>query len=211
MKTKLLTLCLTCGAITAWAQGVVQFRTYYAGTTPAIDARVFGPDRVTPLDNSNPLWRAALIGGPTTGTPANPWAGVMGNLSMMYNPTITTLTWSNFRAPPNAGYVSNLNVNRAVPGVDWGGTALVQMVAWQGNYNTWAEAYTAGFSGTPNVLLGVSNPLILTLPSSSQSPLLTYLWGLDSFYISCGPCPEPGAFAFAALAAAALFLSRRPN
>ena len=214
MKTTLLTVLLSCTAISAFAQGVVQFRTFDASSTPPVDARVYldwyGG---TPLDNSNPLWRAALVGGPTTGTPyeVRIFSGhfIEGNLQMLYNPVNTTLSWVNFRAPPNAGYVNVAAANRLVPGVDWGGTALVQMVAWQGNYTTWADAFAACRAGVPGVLAGVSNPLTLTLPTGPTSPNLTYLVGLRSFGI--GPTPEPGACALAMTALLAFLIFRRRN
>jgi hypothetical protein len=209
MKKLLLTALLSFVTVGVFAQGVVQFRSFYASSTPPVDARVTLADGTTLLDNSNPLWRAALIGGPTTGTPANVAGGVMGNLALMYNPTTTTLTWTGFRAAPNQGYVAVVNVARQVPGVDWGGTALVQMVAWQGNYTTWADAFAAWQAGTPDVLIGASNPLTLTLPSGPTSPTLTYLTGLNGFSIV--PVPEPTTFALAGLGAAALLIFRRRN
>lgn len=208
MKKILLTALLSCVTVGVFAQGVVQFRTFYASSTPPVNAQVHLGDMAGPLlDSANTLWRAALIGGPTTGTAANVAAGVVGNLSMMYQPTTTTLTWVNFRAAPNAGYVSVTNPPRAVPGVDWGGQAMVQMVAWQGNYDTWAAAFAAWQAGTPDVLIGASNPLTLTLPASAQSTTLTYLTGLNSFAIV--PVPEPTTFALAGLGAAALLIFRR--
>jgi len=217
MKTNLVTVFLTCAAIGVFAQGQVQFRTFYPGTTPPVDARVYNEDGITPLDNSNTQWRAALLGGPVTATPANipgsyPGAAgtfVLGTLSMLYNPVTTTLTWVNFRASPNQGYVSVIGVAREVEGVNWGGTALIQMVAWQGNYTTFADAFNAFMAGDPNVLVGASNPLTLTLPAGPTDPNLTYLVGLRSFQLSCGACPEPSTFALAAVAAAALFMFRR--
>ena len=132
---------------------------------------------------------------------------------MLYNPNTTTLQWVNFRsgtaAPAAPGYVTVTGPARVVPGVDWGGSALVQMVAWQGNYDTWAAAFAAWQAGTADVKIGASNPLTLTLPSAPTSPVLTYLTGLQPFAIVA--VPEPTMFALAGLGAAALLIFRRRN
>lgn len=194
MKRILAFLLLGCSGTDALAQGCVQFRNYYTGTPPPINAPVhFGWDIGLRPDSSNPLWRAALIGGPTTAMAAS--LQTPGTLQMMYYPVNSTITWANFRSgstPPAApGYVNTGSAAaRAVPGVDWGGTALVQMVAWQGNYNTWAEAFAAWQSAAPGVLIGISNPLTLRLPSASTDPNCTYLWGLNSFSLG-GMTPPP--------------------
>ncbi len=194
MKPTLLIALLSCATTGAFGQGWVQFRNYYTGTTPPVDAPVYieGDGRVNGLDN--PLARAALIGGPTNATPAS-WVGP-GNLSMMFYPAtsaLSTISWVNFRItngiPNDGGYVAyGSYVARAVPGVDWGGTALVQMVAWQGKFNTWQDAWTAAQTD-PNVYIGFSYPLTLKLPSSPFDSNYTYLWGLHSFYIA--PVLEP--------------------
>lgn len=71
MKKILLVLALSGVAAVAFGQGQVQFRTYYANTVPAVNARVY-LDSVggTLVNSANTAWRAALIGGPTTGTAA---------------------------------------------------------------------------------------------------------------------------------------------
>ncbi len=213
MKPILLAALLSSATTGAFGQGSVQFWNYYTGTTPAIDAPVtmWG----IPLDSRSPLWRAALIGGPTTATPASSFSA--GTLSTMYYPTTaatSTVSWVNFRSgttPPLApGYVNcGSYIARAVPGVDWGGTALVQMVAWQGNFITWRDAWNAFQSGVPGVLIGWSNPLTLKLPSSPTDPNFTYLWGLNSFDI--GFVPEPTTFALVALGVGAMLIFRRRN
>ncbi len=181
--TRLFVLFLLVGfwsPIIVLGQGQVQFRNYVPDTSPLIDARVRLNDGTFP-DGSDPLWRAALIGGPTTATPASP--GTAGTLSMLYHPANTTLSWVNFRSgtvpPLSAGYVNvGATPQRVVPGVDWGETALVQMVVWHGNFTTWADAYAAS-STDPNIIVGMSNPLTLRLPWSPTDSNLTYLWGLQ--------------------------------
>jgi len=210
MKRNLLTVFVSCIGIGVFAQGQVQFRTYYAGSTPPVDAKVYWDDGIIPLDNSNPEWRAALLGGPTTLTAYRFSPEYGGNLPMLHNPATTTLTWVNFRGSPNQGYVSVTGVAREIEGVNWGGTALVQMVAWQGPYTTWTDAFYAVMSGTGvGVMIGVSNPLTLTLPSSPVDPNLTYLQGLQSFTLVY--VPEPSALALSGLGAAVPLILRRRN
>lgn len=212
MKSILLVTLLSCSTTVAFGQGQVQFRNYVTSTTPAIDAPVYFSVSGPLLDSSNPLWRAALIGGPTTATVAS-WRGP-GTLQMMFYPATdgtTTISWVTFRSgttPPAApGYVATgLSAARAVPGVDWGGTALVQMVAWQGNFTTWQDAWSAFQWGYPDVLIGMSNPLTLKLPSSPSDLNATYLWGLNSFAIF--PVPEPTTFALAGIGVGALLMCR---
>ncbi len=215
MKRNLLALCLACAATGALAQGTVQFRGWWTSTTPAVDARVFA-SAIWPwgsgalLDGSNTAWRCALIGGPTTATPTHLFN--VGTLQMMFYSGDTTVTWVNFNsgaaAPRFSGTpATGSRTSYVVPGVDWGGTALVQMVAWEGNYTTWADAWTASWTPGSTVRIGYSNPLTLTLPSSATSTSLTYLWGLNSF--SIGPIPEPGACVLAGFGAATLIIWRR--
>ncbi|HEY5909461.1 MAG TPA: immunoglobulin domain-containing protein [Verrucomicrobiae bacterium] len=185
MKTFAITLVLAASCLSAPAQGQVQFRNYVSNTTPAVDARVSLGGASGPFpDSSNTAWRAALLGGPTTATPASTEGP--GTLSLLHHPTITTLTWVNFRSgttpPAAAGYVNySAGPAREVPGVDWGGTALVQMVAWQGPYTTWIDAYNAFRCGVFDARIGFSNPLTLRLPYGLTDTRFTYLWGLNWF------------------------------
>ncbi|HEY5909460.1 MAG TPA: immunoglobulin domain-containing protein [Verrucomicrobiae bacterium] len=190
MKTLAIILVLAASYLAALGQGQVQFQNYVPSTTPAIDAPVYlyhmGGARP---DYSNPLWRVALLGGPTTATPAS--STNVGTLSQLYHPTITSLTWFNFGMGTNAGYADvRTNAARVVPGVDWGGTALVQVVAWEGNYYDWADAYSWAVSGGPYVLIGMSNPLTLRLPNGPTDGNLTFLWGLNSFALGWAGGPS---------------------
>lgn len=205
MKTKLLLFLLSCLATGALAQGQVQFRTFVLGTgsIPLVDAPV------GPLNEDQTQWRAALLGGPTTLTPASLWGpSTAGTLPMLRHPTIPTVTWTTFSGSPLTGYVSSSNTAREVPGVDWGGMALIQMVAWDGPYNSWVDAFNAAMTD-PNVRIGVSNPLLLTLPSGPGDPNVTYLVGLQGFDIDV--VPEPSTFALAGLGIAAVLFFRTPR
>lgn len=191
MKTSNIAILLLGYSLTVFGQGQVQFRN--CGLTN--DGRVFlasGGLFIQYLDGSNPLWRAALLGGPVTGAPAYipypaPLSGTgrRGNLAMLHHPTTTTLRWVNFQRPPSGtpGCVNVTQVAREVPGVDWGGTALIQMVAWQGNYTNWDDAWDAAVAGAGDVCIGCSTPLTLRLPAGPTDPNAAYLWGLNSFPI----------------------------
>ncbi len=209
MKKILVTALACCVAVGVFAQGNVQFRNLYTAGSINIDARVTNGETGNLLDNSNTLWRGALLGGPTTGTAANVSLGIVGTLTQLYNPANTTLSWVNFRAAPNNGSVTVASAGRVLNDVNWGQQGLVQMVAWQGNYDTWAAAFAAWQAGTPGVLIGASNPLTLTMPTGPTDPNLTYLVGLQAFTIV--PVPEPTTFALAGLGAAALLIFRRRN
>jgi hypothetical protein len=187
----------------------VQFRNLYTSGSTVINGLVTSAETGNLLDNSNTLWRGALLGGPLTGTAANVSAGVVGTLTQLYNPANTTLSWVNFRAAPNNGSVTVASASRVLNDVNWGAQGLVQMVAWQGAYDTWAAAFAAWQAGTPGVLIGASNPLTLTMPSSATDPNATYLVGLQGFSIVA--VPEPTTFALAGLGAAALLIFRRRN
>ncbi len=177
------TLLIASSSLSIQGQGYVQFRNYY--TAQGIDAPVY-LDYIGGVRLAGTNYRAGLIGGPTTATPASLYPPTVGTLSLLFNPNNTTLTWVNFRTGTNAGYVTINQPAREVLGVDWGLPALVQMVVWTGDYDTWADAFAAFNVGTPGVLIGVSKPLILTLPSSIYSTTPTYLVGLESFALY--PC-----------------------
>ncbi len=188
LKTLWAAVVLVCSCWSGFCQGVVQFRNYWAFSTPPVDAPVYY-DFVggLPLSGDNPYWRAALIGGPTDAKPAS--TSSAGTLSAMYSPVNTTLSWVNFRSgstPPIAsGYVAyGATPQRVVPGVDWGQTAMVQMVAWEGPYTSWVDAWTAVASGATGVRVGWSNPLLLPLASSMYDTNLTYLCGLQPFALN---------------------------
>ncbi|HEY5911516.1 MAG TPA: hypothetical protein VJA21_13030, partial [Verrucomicrobiae bacterium] len=161
---------LVCSCLAVLAQGQIVFRNYVRFTTPPIDAPVY-LEQVggTPLSGTNLNYRAALLGGPNTATP---WSLTQpGTLQVTYNPSITTLTWAAFNTGTlpgqTPGYVradATFPPSRAVPGADWGTWALVQMVAWEGPYTSWTEAWQAAQAGS--VRIGASNPLTIHLPNS---------------------------------------------
>lgn len=181
MKKILLTALVSCVAVGVFAQGQVQFRNLYSSGSINISGLVTDSATGNLVDNSDTLWRGALIGGPTSGTAANipnSWSGAgataaQGTLNLLYNPANTTLTWVNFRAAPNNGSVTVASASRVITDVNWGGSAQIQMVAWKGNFTDWASAYAAWQSGVAGVEIGASNPLTLTLPTGPTDPNLT--------------------------------------
>ncbi len=191
-------------SLTAFGQGQVIFKNFISGVINAkITETHTTPGTPTLVDGSDPLFRAALLGGAVGGTAATTTSA--GTLAMLSSPD-GTATYVGFRTGGAAGL---LNVGsesaRVVTDVNWGGQAMVQVVAWYGNYTSYADALAAG-----DTFVGVSNPLTLTLPSGPTDPNVANLVGLQAFNI--GPSsiiPEPTTFALAGLGAAALLIFRR--
>jgi hypothetical protein len=199
------------------AQGTIQFQN--RNTAIGINCPVYLLTVGYALaDGTDTGLRVALMGGPT-GTEAAfiPFSrtnqgGIiprLGGLSMLASPS-TGATWTTFRTGAAAGYVGvGTDSARALPGIDYGGNlAEVQVVAWRGNYNTWAEAYAAYVTGSLDVLIGASNPLIVSTPASATDLNLTWLVGLESFAL-IENIPEPSPFALVGLGAAAMMIFRR--
>ncbi len=184
-------------AFTAFGQGQVIFKS--GELVPRITETVTSS---TPrlVDGADPLFRAALLGGPVGSTAATIASEAVG-LSMLSSPD-GTVSYVGFRTDGAAG-IPNVGSEsaRVVPGVDWGGTAMVQVVAWYGDATDYAAAVAA------NDPRGVSNALTLTLPSGPTDPNVADLFGLQVFNI--GPVPEPSAFGLAGLGAAGLLILRR--
>ena len=182
--------------LTVFGQGQVQFNNRV--TAAGVDAPIMYNG--VKADGTDPLIRAALLGGMPSATAAT--TANAGTLSMLANPDNAGLTWVGFRTGAAAGY---LNVGsaaaRLIPDVNWGGSAQVQVVGWYGNYTSYAEAIAA------NAPVGVSPAFTLTLPSGPTDPNVANLVGLQSFTI--GGVPEPSTFALAGLGAAALVIFRR--
>lgn len=190
--------------LTVFGQGQVVFNNLNSGIglkSPVYYQPTADPASAVLADGTlYPDLKAALLGGVTSGTAAT--IKNAGNLSLLAAPSDATATWVGFRSGAPAGYViATGDTSRVVSGVDWGGSALVQMVGWKGSETTYAAALAAGDP------VGVSNPLTLTLPTGPTSTDLTYLTGLQSFTIT--GVPEPSTFALAGLGAAALLIFRR--
>ena len=184
-------------ALSAFGQGQVQFQN--RDTAAGIDAPIYGLFGRGLADGADPLYRAALLGGSTSGEPAAGFS--RGTLSMTANPDNPDLTWVGFRTGPAAGYLNvGSNAARLIFDVNWGGQALVQVVGWYGNYNNYREALNG------NAPVGFSAPLTVTLPAGPIDPNLTKLAGLQSFAIGI---PEPSTSALTGFGTAALWILRR--
>ena len=208
---------LVCGLLSALGQGSVEFRNYLdlgsGGVSPSIDARVSNSVTGRWLDSAEGVFRASLIGGPTTNAISTSYR-TLGNLAMCFSPYDTTVTWVGFNSSPQTatgadavGYISvgsHHAAQRAVPGAPYGEPATLQMVAWSGNYNTWQEAWTAAQS-RPEVLIGFSAPLLFYWPPP-DAPAPYYLFGLNGF--SIGPVPEPSGLALFGWASLTVLVAR---
>jgi hypothetical protein len=172
-------LVICAGLPSVRAQGTVIFNTNVPGL---VNARVFCPD-------------GATFPGP--GVSAQLWGGPLFSELHPLEPVTTfgTGDWAGYVVPPSQPVV--------VPGVPEGGTAFLQLRAWnnfEGNL-TWE---TAGVRGESNI--------IAVGPLGGESLPPAYLIGLESFQpvgeFFC--IPEPRWLSFLALSlGCAIFLSRK--
>ena len=199
---KLLALALTGAlALSAFGQGRFSYSSRTGIPRPGLTRLFTGRTGGGWADGADPLLRAALLGGPTSATPVTSRVSGWTTLSMTASPDNPDLTWVGFRTGPAAGYVNvGSNAARVIPFVNWGQQALVQVVGWRGDYDTYQEAVRG------NAPVGFSAPLTVTLPAGPTDPNLAKLVGLQSFTI--GIIPEPSTFALAGFGAAALLLGR---
>jgi len=217
MKKLLVLSALACTAVSVFAQGTVTFQNLDAGAGIRSPIYLLTVGGALPNGSDTSL-RAAILGG-TTGTPfafvpgsrtnQSGTTASQGSLSLLASPNSPFATWTTFRTGTAGGFVAvGSDSARIVPGVDFQGTAEVQVVAWSGGFNTWAQAYAAWLVPGSGVLIGASNPLTLTLPASATDPNLAKLVGLESFAMVAN-IPEPTSFALAGLGAAAMMIFRR--
>lgn len=217
MKKLLALTALASLSLTTFGQGTVQFQNRDTANVPNVNAPIY-LDVVggTLLNGTDTSLHAALLGGASTGTAAfipnsrtngGSGASVVGTLSLLASPS-TAATWTTFRTGAAAGYLGVGTDTARDTLQPFGGQAMVQVVAWNGGFTTWTAAYNAWASGTPGILIGASNPLVVTLPAGPTDPNLTRLVGLESFAI-VPSVPEPSTLALAGLGAAALLFIRR--
>jgi|ERR1051325_4013729 hypothetical protein len=221
MKKLLLTLLAAGLSATCFGQGLITFKNVVtSGAT--VNAPVY-LDTVggAKLDSAvNSLWRAVLLLGPTTGTaayvghnslPSNP-SGTdnAGNLNQAFFAANTTISWVTFRSGTStavgAGVINVGTSSSYTDGSAPNSQRLAQVVAWQGNFTTWAAAFSAAQSDT-SVKIGASNAILVTLNGGSTDTFLPTLSGLQAFAIVA--VPEPATFALFGLGAASLLIFRR--
>jgi hypothetical protein len=198
-------------ACSAFGQGQINFINKV--TSPSINAPIFEADGVTKLDGANPLYHAALLGGAAGSLGASinfaTFVATAGNMALTFDPT-SAFSVVGFRTGAAIGYVATApNTFRVIPGVAYGGTAVVQEVVWKGNYSDWASAVAAWNAGTAGVEIGVSSVLTLVTSTSATDPAPPSMVGLNSFNLVPTNTPEPGTIALAGLGAATLLLFRR--
>jgi hypothetical protein len=203
MKKILALAALTALSVSAFGQGQIQFNNRVTTTTPAVDALIrFGSSAGAPLSGTDTSFRAALIGGSTTGIPTT--SDALGTLTLLASPT-TQQTWVTFRTGAAAGYIA-VGVDSARDALlPYGSQGIFQVVAWQGTQTTWAEAYQAWRAG--QIAAGFSNPITSSTTTGPTDLAVPSLIGLNSFFIA--QIPEPSSFALAGLGAAALLIFRR--
>jgi hypothetical protein len=144
-------------------------------------------------------FRAVLLGGTTDAIPAHipssrtndPSPLVSGGTLLTLASDYTGATWVTFRTGLAAGFVAVGTDSMRDSQLPGGSTGQFQVAAWSGGYSSWNEAFIAWQEGTPGVLIGVSNPLILTVSLSPIDPVIPHLEGLESFAIV--PAPEPSS------------------
>jgi hypothetical protein len=137
-------------AYAALAQG--QFTFGNRVTAAGIDAKVFLPGGVTPLDGAA-YWAQAYIG-------TDP-----GSLAAVGAPL-------EFRTGAAAGYITSTGIT--VPGIAVGTSVTVVMRAWEAAKGATYEAAVAGGG-----IYGSSNPVTLTLSGPPATP--ANMVGLQSF------------------------------
>jgi len=183
MKKLIYVAALLVTSLSAYAQGTINFNNRIVGTvvSPVFD-----------VGGTVALSGAAFF--------AQLYAGAAGtadaNLVAVGAPTT-------FRTGAGAGFVNAIS-EVVVPGVAVGGTARVQMRAWDATYPTYAAAFAAG-----NAKLGSSTAFDVSPLGGPGSPpaVPASLSGLTSFSLT--QVPEPSTIALGALGIAALLFRRR--
>jgi len=183
MKKLIYVAALLVTSLSAYAQGTVNFNNRIVGT---VDAPVFDVGGTVRLSG------AAFF--------AQLYAGAAGtadaNLVAIGAPTT-------FRTGAGAGYVNAIS-EVTITGVAVGGTARVQLRAWDAAFPTYAAAAAAG-----NAKLGFSTAFDASPLGGPGSPpaVPANLTGLTSFSLT--QVPEPSTIALGALGVAALLFRRR--
>jgi hypothetical protein len=216
MKTILVITMLTLTTMATQAQGLVQFQNRDLSSSPPVNSPVY-LDNVSGgalLSGTQPLYRVALLGGPTSAESAfishslslsSGGTNRAGALSLLSSPS-TGATWTTFRTGIAAGFVG-AGIDAGRDAGPWSSTVQLQVVAWFGAFPDWNSAYNAWRLGDPTVKIGASNAIIVTLGTGPIDPNPTRLVGLQSFAIVA--VPEPASIALGILGGGAWFAFRR--
>ena len=190
MKKLLIVLACLAATLMVRGQGTMDVGNMTTGPNGSVDAPIY--DLVvggTKLAGSGYL--AQVYAGPTAGS----LTAVMATPAPFYS-----------AASGGAGYYNpGANYLLPVTGVAAGGTAFVQVVAWEAAAGTFVQAQASstfkwGQSSTFSIALGGSGS-----PPSLPSAMV----GLTSFAIAAHVVPEPSTMALGLLGAATLLLRRR--
>jgi len=206
MKKLILIALIAASAVASYAQGTVNFNNKVNATvgpppTPAIDAPVsyasgttLGGSAGTKIDGSHTTAWAALYGG-AVGTPVDQL--------VLLAPALQ------FRTGTAAGYVNTLGASsRAIPGVNPGDAAVVQVRAWDTANGTSVASYEAA-RGVQGAYFGASDIITIAATGGAGAPPSNpaNIYGLNAFAIA--PIPEPGTIALGFLGLGAMFVLRR--
>jgi len=232
MKKAIITAALAAVSAAVFGQGQVQFTTYNASAdtitgngfstfnSPVYVDQV-GGTKISGTQGRIEMIGAALAGGVGTSVKTD-GSQVLGNLADLYNSATTTLTWVNFgtatagAVSKQVGYASvGSTTTRILPTVAYGGSALVQVVAWYGstaaNYSTWQQAFNAaygiGVAMDTGLKIGASSPMTVTHTSTSSSDPNVPIPSFSSFAVIS--VPEPTTAAIAGLGLASMLIFRR--
>lgn len=208
---------LTC-AVGAYAQGTIVLNNRVVGS---VVAPIYGPEGNNPASTTILQGNDASgfpVGTQTyTGTTSKPvgtgytaqiWAGPLGTPDASL--TAVAAGSTTFRTGAAAGFIVQPAADIAIPGVPGGGTAAMELRAWDnrgGTITTWAQALA------DNTVLRGSSSLFNTLPlgDPNGTPPTTapFMVGLTSFNLYSTAVPEPTTIALGVLGAAGLLLFRR--
>jgi len=179
MKKIIVAAALLSALVSANAQGVVALKNIGSGANGTVNAPVFTDATLT----------TRLAG---AGFSAQLWAGADANSLAPVGAVVS------FNTAALAGYFAS-TPNVAIPGIAAGGTATVQVRAWDnagGTITSYDNALNRGFSNTLTVgLVDANNPAVNTLV------------GLQSFGLTV--VPEPSVIGLAIAGAGILFLRRK--
>jgi hypothetical protein len=167
-----------------FAQGLVNFNNRVTSSSPTVDAPIslYCPNGPR-ISGEDPLWRAALLGGPTSATATS--SVTEGTLQMLASP-ITGATWVTFRTGAAAGYLAVGSDGARDSGLPYGSYGMFQLVFWHGTDTTWHDARTDWVHGQS--LAYYTAPFTLQVGFSPAN-----LAGLQAFYVPYwdnGPTPE---------------------
>jgi len=180
MRKLLVVAACTMASLAAVAQGTLNFSNLPGTVSPA-GAPIFNVDGTTKLAGAGYL--CAIYAGPSAGS------------LVAIGATLP------FRTGAGAGFLDTSSGSaRTVPTVAPGGTAFVQVKAWDSTFATYDAALAAGGK------YGASSVFQVVTGGSGTPPSLpSNLVGLTSFNL----VPEPATYALLALGAGALLIRRR--